>query len=305
MVSYTSKKSKKSKSSRNSRNSRKKLQNVSSKKSGKCVALNEVKEEINNLIKIANDSGNSDIAEIFFNQLNALSKQKSKSSVHMTGGASKLCHILTTAMFLSSGSAISYLTYMQVMPIITKAMPKLCNGAWDQFLGASLGKISSDFSCEARQAAWDKLRLAIISAAGGGPSILLSFKDIRHNIKNIYFKVLEWNEKNLCPLLSSSGDFSKKAVCYSIKAPFKAIASIAHSTKKALSRKSAMFDILHGQDSPVSSPSSSSSSSSSLKRRSRSRTPVISNPKSKTKDIRDFFDKPKSKTKSSVGTSSQ
>lgn len=247
------------------------------KKNSKCVPLSQVKKELNDLLLIAMNNNDTELVNIFKKQINDLTKSKSQSKLktsQMTGGASKICHAITSAMFLSSGAAISILSYYGAMPIIEKAMPKLCNGTWDQFLGATMGKVSKDFSCESRQAAWDKLRAAVITAAGGIPTVIASIKELRGKFSNTYRKVLSWNEKHICPFLSQSSISIKDAACFTVKAPISAIKSIAQSTRHSFSssRKGSFFNMLHGQE----SPSSSSSSSSSSKGRSRSRTPAKS-----------------------------
>jgi hypothetical protein len=222
----------------------------------------------------------------------------------MVGGASKMCHIITTAMFLSSSAAITYLTYHNALPILTRAMPKLCDGAYDQALGHVTSLWNSSSSCAARQAAWDRLREKVLAGTIGAQGMLIVLDKVllgKSKFKEMYNKVLTWNEANLCPLFSSfslaATSKVKNAACIMLTAPFKALFAVGRGVAQTLKGMENPLAELYGQS--FSSDASSRSSSRKTRSRSRSEKAVgtsmmeeLAQPvelESRKEDIRQFF----------------
>jgi hypothetical protein len=233
----------------------------------KCASLKQVKNELEKLIVISKMAGDNDMAKTFTEQLDAFSKRRTPSSSRMVGGASTMCHVITTAMFLTSSAAITYLTYHNVLPVVTRAMPKVCEGRYDQFLGSITGLWNKKNSCAARQAAWDRLREKVLASVVGVQGMALVMDKAllgKSKFKSLYNKVLTWNEANLCPLFSSfslaSTSKVKNAACIMLTAPFKALFAVGRSVTHTLEGHKNPLAELYGQS--FSSDGSSSSSSS-------------------------------------------
>lgn len=220
-------------------------QSLSSKKPDMCVSMNQVKQELGNLLNLARETGDKEMENIFKEQLGDLKtggsrKTRNRRGRKMRGGASTLCHAITTSMFMSGGAAITYLSYLGIVPVVSKSLPKICSdGMKDQVLSAVLGVWDSSLTCAARQAKWDALRANVIQYVLGAQAFaVLSDRAIMGKSKLIeyYTKLLTWNETNVCPLIENTLSQTTKATCAIITAPFKAAMAVKRGITSNVSR---------------------------------------------------------------------
>ena len=277
-------------------------------KSDMCVSLSTVKTELRGLLNDARQSGNKQLEKSLAADLELMAGPGTKRA--RVGGADKMCHVITTAMFMSSGAAITYLTYMNVVPSVLAMVPRPCAGPSEQVLGYITSWLDPNSSCAVRQAAWDRFTKAVLAAAGVAMGQETYFGLARKSISKIgdsYKKVFDFNKKNVCPVVEKIVSSTTRGVCYTITEPFR----ILH---RALLTATEVFDAMHGIERPSSassrssSLSASSSVSPSMKRMRTTATSMSASPSSAEKaamgmrDIREFLSKPKSKSSSKASS---
>lgn len=220
----------------------------------KCVPLSHVRNEIENLISIAHNSGDKEMESIFRSQLEDMrrggARKTRRNRMRQRGGATSLCHAVTTAMFMSGSAAVTYLSYITVFPVVSKSLPVLCGeGVKDQLLSAVLGVWNKELTCASRQAKWDLLRANVIKYALGAQAMaVFTDKALTGKSKLIgyYKKLLSWNEDNLCPLIETATSKSTKIACSFITAPFRAAMAIGRGAKTGIRLVGETFDTIHG-----------------------------------------------------------
>lgn len=271
-----------------------------------CVSLSVVKEELRNLLKAARESGDRSLERKLADDLDMMSEPGTKRI--RVGGGDKMCHALTTAMFMSSGAAITYLTYMNVVPSVLAMVPRPCAGPSEQFLGYITSWVDPNTSCAVRQAAWDRFTKAVLAATGvaiGQETYLGLARKGVSKLGDSYKRVFEFNKMNVCPVLEKVVSSTRKGVCYTITEPFRVL-------HRALERATEAFDVMYGIDrassersmSRSSSRSSAASRSRSAKRMKTTATSMSASPSSADKaakgmkDIREYMSKPKSRSHS-------
>jgi hypothetical protein len=223
---------------------------------GMCVSLSTVKVELRQLLKEALKTGNKRLQKTLADDLETISGPGTKRM--RIGGGDKMCHALTTAMFMTSGAAITYLTYMNVLPSVLSMVPRPCAGTGEQILGYVLSIVDPKSSCSARQAAWDKFTKAVFASAGLGIGQETYFGLGRKGVAKLneaYDTVFEFNKKHVCGHFENVVSSTKRGVC----APFKAL-------YRGLKGAKEVFDLMHGVDSPHSASSSGKSTSRERKR---------------------------------------
>lgn len=274
-------------------------------KSDMCVSLSTVKTELRQLLNDARQSGNKQLERNLEADLELMAEPGTKRM--RVGGGDKVCHVLTTAMFMSAGAAITYMTYMNVIPSVLAMIPTPCAGPSDQILGYLTSWVDPNSSCAVRQAAWDRFSAAVLAAAGvavGQETYFGLARKGMSKIGDLYRKVFEFNKKNVCPVVEKVVSSTSKGVCYIVTEQFRKL-------NRALMTATDVFDELHGVERGSSesprSRRSSSSKSRSMKRMKTTGTTMSISPTSAEKaamgvrDIREFMSKPKSKS-SSRGT---
>ena len=228
----------------------------------KCVPLSEVRKELESLVAMARESGDSEMERLFNGQLAELSQAggRRKSRRHHRGrrgrthrrsryggvngeskssSHTKVCHAITTAMMMSGGAAITYLSYLAIFPVVAKSLPQLCGeGVKDQVLSAVLGVWDKSLTCTARQAKWDVLRANVIKyVLGVEAAAVLTDKAVmgKSKLKEYYNKLLEWNVANVCPVIESAAGKTKRGVCSTVTAPFRAAMAVGRGALSGLS----------------------------------------------------------------------
>lgn len=263
---------------------------MSDSEKGVCASMYQVRSELRLLIEMAQKNGDKEMERIFKSQLLDIEGAGTKRS--RIGGGDKLCHALTTAMLMSSGAGIAYLSYLNIIPLVTKMTPKPCAGTMDQVVSLTLGWINPTASCSARQAAFDRFVTKVTTAALGAGGLTLTAISSGHKvISNKYNKVFEYNKQNVCPVVEGIVSNTKRGLCYVIPGAFRKMLSGLSNIRKTLdytqgygSKSSSISSVVPktktASSSPINKKIRKSSASKSLSKRSKSVPSMIS--KSKT-----------------------